>query len=321
MATIVKVGDRFKCMIRKQGYPHRSRTFGSRADAIAWGREIESMMERGLYITPNKEVEIRTVADLLNKYLAEEAKRLASYKDYVRRCRTLKEVLGSFAVESLTHQDLSEYKRRRLLVRAPQTVLHELSILHHAYVVGVQDWGLTLPRGIPRTRRPALPPGRNRRISQKELSALLADIENPEIRTAIELAVETAMRRSELMELDWSRVDLERRTALLPHTKNGTARTVPLSTRAVELLEGLKKDTGKVFSVSASTTSQAFKRACKRAGMADVRFHDLRHEATSRLFEKGLHVIEVGRITGHKTLSMLDRYTHLNVQHLVDKLA
>ncbi|WP_092582765.1 tyrosine-type recombinase/integrase [Achromobacter sp. NFACC18-2] len=68
------------------------------------------------------------------------------------------------------------------------------------------------------------------------------------------------------------------------------------------------------------SASRAFTRAVRRAGMENIRFHDRLHEATSRLFERGLNVIEVAKITGHKTLSMLDRYTHLDVRHLVDKL-
>jgi integrase len=130
------------------------------------------------------------------------------------------------------------------------------------------------------------------------------------------------MRRSELLSIRWEHVDLHRRSIYLDKTKNGLSRTVPLSPRALQVLQSVQQATrGPVFTLAASSVSQAFQRAVERAGIDHVRFHDLRHEATSRLFERGLNVIEVARITGHVTLSMLDRYTHLDVQGLVQKLS
>jgi integrase len=129
------------------------------------------------------------------------------------------------------------------------------------------------------------------------------------------------MRRSELLSIRWENIDLDRRSIYLDKTKNGLSRTVPLSPRALQVLQRVQQaTTGPVFSLVASSVTQAFQRAVERAGLEHVRFHDLRHEATSRLFERGLNVIEVARITGHVTLSMLDRYTHLDVQGLVQKL-
>jgi len=129
------------------------------------------------------------------------------------------------------------------------------------------------------------------------------------------------MRRSEILGICWENVDIDRRSIYLEKTKNGLSRTVPLSPRALQVLQSMQRTaTGPVFTLAASSVTQAFQRAVKRAGMKNIRFHDLRHEATSRLFERGLNVIEVARITGHVTLSMLDRYTHLDVQGLVQKL-
>jgi integrase len=109
----------------------------------------------------------------------------------------------------------------------------------------------------------------------------------------------------------------------LPNTKTDVPRTVPLSTTAIAALKNLGVQTeGRLFSLQGESISQAFERACEphRANVNNIRFHDLRHEATSRLFEKGLNVMEVAAITGHKTLDMLKRYTHLRAEDLARKL-
>ena len=147
------------------------------------------------------------------------------------------------------------------------------------------------------------------------------------------------MRQGELFSLEWDHVDLETQVAHLFDTKNGEDRIVPLSTKAVAVLRaipGLQE--GKVFNCSqhgvASSLRNALERAkrkylekCKslaiepkKGFLENLRLHDLRHEATSRFFEKDLNVMEVASITGHKTLSMLKRYTHLKATNLAKKL-
>ena len=127
--------------------------------------------------------------------------------------------------------------------------------------------------------------------------------------------------KGELLSLCWDNIDLYRRTAHLPMTKNGTSRDIPLSSRAIDALNALPRNlSGFVFPVSRVALRGLWLRACRRAGIEDLRFHDLRHEATSRFFEKGLNVMEVASITGHKDLRMLQRYTHLRAEDLAVKL-
>ena len=141
-------------------------------------------------------------------------------------------------------------------------------------------------------------------------------------------ALETAMRRGELLSLTWKDVDLKKRVAYLEITKNGTARAVPLSSRAVAVLESLKEEkdgvqalsVGKVFKTTDAALKKAFERACERAGINDFHFHDLRHEATSRLAEKLPNLIELAAVTGHKDLRMLKRYYHPRAEDLARKL-
>jgi len=129
------------------------------------------------------------------------------------------------------------------------------------------------------------------------------------------------MRRGEILGLERQHLNLNNRTVYLPITKNGDSRTVPLSTRTIGLLYQLPVHiSGKVFPLSETALRGLWRRTCRRAGIEDLHFHDLRHEATSRFFEKGLNVMEVGAITGHKDLRMLQRYTHLRAENLAMKL-
>jgi len=155
----------------------------------------------------------------------------------------------------------------------------------------------------------------------------------------IRFALETAMRRSELAGMTWDQVDIKKRTVTLLETKNGEKRIVPLSTEAIRILSTLpRRIDGKVWGMEPDSITQAFVRAVFRARSAyekevegtkgaldpgflsDLTFHDLRHEATSRFFEKGLNPMQVAAITGHKTLQMLKRYTHLKAEDLAELL-
>lgn len=220
---------------------------------------------------------------------------------------------------------MAKFRDQRLQVVGPQSVIHEISLLNRVLKTASMDWGIALPGGLPtaQVRKPAKPRGRDRRVTTAEIVKILDATESSELRTIVTLAVETGMRRNELASLIWEEIDLKKQIAHLPKTKTDVPRTVPLSKAAIKALKsfGTKKN-GRVFALQAESMSQAFERACAthRADIAGLRFHDLRHEATSRLFEKGLNVMEVAAITGHKTLDMLKRYTHLRAEDLAKKL-
>ncbi|MBU2804920.1 site-specific integrase, partial [Acidithiobacillus ferridurans] len=232
-------------------------------------------------------------------------------------------------------------------VLGPQSVKHELGLLQRALKKAAMEWGIALPGGIPTAMvaKPKMPKARDRRLVGDEEARLLgacAKARNPWLRPVVVFAIETAMRAGEILEsqkqnteagdedskmmqattgLLWAEVDLKRAVAHLPETKNGEARDVPLSSRAVEVLKGLPRSMdGRVFGTTYEGIHQAFVRACRRAGIDGLRFHDLRHEATSRLFERGLNPMQVAAITGHKTLQMLKRYTHLRAEDLAKLL-
>jgi integrase len=327
MPTIRKKGDRqWHVQIRKAGYPVQTKTFTTRSDAEKWGTIIESEMERGVFVS-RTEAEGTSLSDIIDRYRREvlPSKRGAASDE--SRLKTLEANFGVYRLASITSTAVAKYRDERLKVIGPQSVIHEINLLNRVLKAATMDWGIALPGGLPtaQVRKPAKPRGRDRRVSQAELNSILEHSESAELACIVTLAVETAMRRGELAGLTWSTIDLKKRVAYLPKTKTDSPRSVPLSKAAIAALKRLPRTLGegKVFQLQAESISQAFERACEshRANLVDLRFHDLRHEATSRLFEKGLNVMEVATITGHKTLDMLKRYTHLKAEDLAKKLA
>ena len=143
---------------------------------------------------------------------------------------------------------------------------------------------------------------------------------NKLIRSILIIAIETGMRRSELVSICWSNLDLDQRTLHLPITKNGHPRTIPLSTKAVEIIRNVPCIDERVFPITANALRLAWERLRRRAGITNLHFHDLRHEAISRFFERGLSVPEVALISGHRDYRMLFRYTHLRAEDVAKKL-
>lgn len=352
MASIIRRGDGWQVKIRRKGAPPISRTFTLRADAETWAKEVELEYERGNSAALRQDAQKVTVAEAMDSYLAGPVQSLKSAKDVRARLGRARERFGARYLANVRGVDVSAWRDDLLRESlAPQTVIHHLNTLSGLFSYIEAELSIALPAGNPvrSISRPAKPPDRDRRTRHGELEALLAAADagrsdrKPGMRQAIILAVETSMRLGELLGLEWSRVDLTRRTAHLVNTKNGSARTVALSSAAVEALRtlqaGPRRIDGRVF---AWLSSQSFERSwnlckararaayeadCASSGqkpdtafLADLRFHDLRHEATSRLFEKGLGTMEVASMTGHKSLSMLKRYTHIEAEKLAKKL-
>ena len=325
MPTIRKKGEgQWHVQIRKRGYPAQTKTFTKESDARRWATIIESEMERGVFVS-RTEAEGTLVKKMLQRYEEEVLPTKRGQMQDKSRIKLLIEEFGEYRMASLTSTQIAAYRDKRLKVVGPQTVIHEINMLNRVLKAATLDWGIALPGGLPtaQVRKPTKPRGRDRRVTTAEISKILEATESAELRTIVTLAVETGMRRGELASLLWEDVNLKKQTAHLPKTKTDVPRTIPLSKTAVAALKAYgMKDEGRVFSLQGESMSQAFERACEphRANIDDVRFHDLRHESTSRLFEKGLNVMEVAAITGHKTLDMLKRYTHLRAEDLAKKL-
>ena len=136
----------------------------------------------------------------------------------------------------------------------------------------------------------------------------------------IVLAVETGMRLGELLKLQWSDFDEQDRILSIRDTKNGEDRVVPLSITAFDILSALARDNSSLFETNYHAVKSAWQRLCKRAGIENLRFHDLRHEAISRFFEKGMTLPEVTMLSGHKTKTQALRYAHCDFTNIFKKL-
>jgi integrase len=266
------------------------------------------------------------LADLLKRYAAEVVprKRSADREVYLLRV-ILRHAIAQLSLHRLTATEIAKYRDHRLSLVKADTVRRELAIVRHCLVVARNEWGFALPTNpVQQVKLPRAGNPRERRVNPGELEKLLAACETSRCRwlsSVIQLAVETGMRRSELLAMRWEDVNLEARTVRLRDTKNGLPRTVPLSTVALNVIKDTPRCGTTVFGISANALRLAWERLKRRAGVSGLRFHDLRHEAVSRFFEKGLNVPEVAMISGHRDLRMLFRYTHPKPEEVAAKLS
>lgn len=266
----------------------------------------------------------RDKISILKKGYAQEKFRIATI---------CKDEIAELKFGEVTSIDIAAYRDRRLAQIniktgrpiSPANVRLEMSLLSHLYDIALIEWGGCTDNPVKRVRKPSPPPGRERRLTSREEAKIFRYCRqycNHELGIIIKIALETAMRQGEILSLCWEDVDIKKRLVHLKDTKNGSNRDVPLSLKAVECLRslGVRSD-GQVFSYSAKGLKSVWRQMVLKLNIDDLHFHDLRHEAISRLFELGtLDMMEIAAISGHKSLSMLKRYTHLKAARLVKKL-
>ncbi len=196
MATVKKLRGRWQCAVRRKGYPHQYRVFDTEQEAADWGEHIEDQMRAGIFDTGPKEPAPDTMRGLLQRYVESVSiHKTCEGRDDKPRIRRLQGALGSYSVNKLTAQRITQYKNDRLEAgAAAQTVLHDLVILHHAFVVAVEEWGLELKGPIPKTKRPRLPPGRNNRIGADAIKAIRLATSSCVLGDIVEFAVEKGVR-------------------------------------------------------------------------------------------------------------------------------
>lgn len=329
MATFTKRGDyQWQAKIRVKGHPVTSKTFNTRADADLWAKTIESEMGRGIFES-RAEAETTTFYDALGRYSREiSPSKKGHAQEFVRIKRWQADPLSMRTLASLKSSDFAKWRDDRLKTVSAATLHRDLSIVSHLFTICAKEWGISVTNPMQNIRKPSINNARERRLEYGEEGRLLdalgnsgkGTLANHWMRPLAILAIETAMRQGELLKIKWSDVDKARPIIHLSDTKNGTARDVPLSLRAKATLETLPRSIrGKVFDTTQSAVVQSWTRACRRAGIEGLTFHDLRHEATSRLAEK-LALHELMKVTGHKDTKMLARYYHPRAEDLAKKL-
>ncbi|WP_238474195.1 site-specific integrase [Pseudomonas cavernicola] len=347
MASIIKTpSGTWKALVRKTGWPTNAKTFRIKRDAEDWARRTEDEMVRGVYIQRSGS-ERMTLEMALKRYLSEVSptKKPTTQKAEATKAQQLIRHLGKYSMAALSAEIIAGYRDTRLASitnrgnpTSNNTVRLELALLSHLYTVAIQEWGLGLTfNPVLNIRKPSPGEGRDRRLSGEEERRLLAAVNahsNPMLGWMFRIALETGMRSSEIASLRRHQVDLKKRVARLSDTKNDGARTVPLSKRATEAFQAAMSnpvrpidcdlvffgEPGKDGKRRPYAFTKAWGQLKTKLGMSDLRFHDLRHEAVSRLVEGGLSDQEVSAISGHKSMQMLKRYTHLRAEDLVSKL-
>lgn len=341
MATIVKTeSGTWKALVRKTGWPTTSKTFRTKRDAEDWARRTEDEMVRGIFIqrTPSEKMSIQ---EALQRYEREVSptKKASTQKREDLRIKLLKEKFGQYSLAALTPGIVADYRDQRLAAgKSNNTVRLELALLGHLYSTAIKEWHIALPSNpVANIRKPSPGEGRNVRLNQKDQQRLLTELQthsNPMLAWIFQIAVETGMRQGEILNLKIYQVDTERRIVSLIDTKNGMPRTVPLTKLAVQVFkEALEHpmrpsdceliffgEPGKDKKRSPYQFNKIWMDIKKNIGLGKLHFHDLRHEAVSRLVEAGLSDQEVASISGHKSMQMLRRYTHLRAEDLVAKL-
>ncbi len=332
MATIRKRGElQWQAIVKRKGHPLQSKTRNTRKEAEAWARQVETEMDRGVFVS-RAEAERATLADLIERYREEELPKKRG-NGFSPALNILETKLGKYSLTQLSSKIVSDYKKNRLKVVGNESVRKEINLLSKLIDLAGKEWGMPLSvNPCAMVSRPAPGKPRDRRLEDGEFERLLVACQ-PHLGAIARFAIETAARLGELLAVRWIDIDLHKRVMILRGidqrgTKNDDAfRAVPLSSAAIEVLQELKSlpspIDGRVFYwwKASDSFNKTWRRVCERAGVKDLHFHDLRHEAASRLFEKGVFdSMEVASITGHNTLQTLKRYTHFRAEDLAKKL-
>jgi integrase len=346
MASIRRRGERWHVQIRRKDHPPICKAFGHRKDAEAWVRDTERTLDRG------EELAAPTAPACIGELLSRYAQSVSPNKrggeiEVIRLAAMARQSIGKVMASRLTTASLATWRDERLRVVAPATVARELGLLRRVMVTATHEWAVRVPlAAFEYVSKPKQPPGRVRRLPADAAAALLqacGESMNPFLRPAVVVALETGMRRGEVVALTWTDVDVDTGLIQVRETKNGHGRLIPMTALAKREFVGLSGlGRNRPFDTTGSALHQAFEHARERArkalqarpgaeqgvdhrrradALAGFRLHDLRHEAISRFFEKGLTMVEAAEVSGHRTLAMLKRYAHADVCRIADKLA
>jgi integrase len=324
MAAIRKRGCNWQVQIRRQNMPPVTRTFSKKSDATEWARFWESKADRNELPANTRILNEVSLGELVQRYLEEivPTKKGAANETIVLKA-FMRDPICSKKLSVLATSDFAAYRDKRLEAVTGKSLARWLSPLSNMFRIARFEWGLPLSNPLTDLRLVTTDRKRQRRLHEGELERLLLAVRrsrNRYIKPVILFAIETAMRRGEILAMQWDHLDFIRCSVAIPEAKNGHSRTILLSPRAIALVQGLPRDRERVFPTTPVALRLAWDRLTARAGIADLHFHDLRHEAISRFFELGLTVPEVASISGHRDIRMLMRYAHADVSRLIQKL-
>lgn len=335
MASLRYRNGKWQVQVRRYGHTPQAKSFQSKADAQRWARHVEAELDRTLIPHDPRLLSTITVAELLARYCDTHT---CAHRGHVSEAKRIEVFLrqdwSRLPLAKASPTVFSRYRDARLKQVQAGTVIRELGLLRSIFETARREWGYAaFQNPLAGLKKPKAPEGRERRLKTGELPALMeacGSVAGSWLKHGIQLAIETGLRRGELLAIRWQDVNFDKATLHVPFTKTDKARTIPLTDKAIAILTERKAasttDAEYAFPVSANAFRLAWER-CKRraertgcAGVRELRFHDLRHEAVSRFFEMGLNTAEVASISGHRDLRMLFRYTHLKPEDIGAKL-
>lgn len=317
MASIQKRAKSWRAVIRRKGHPVQIKSWPTKAAAEAWARSVESAMDQATFVDTRSYR--GTGVQLLQRYHDEvsPAKKGARWE----RVRLRKLMRASFLtkpVNDVQKMDVIRWKQAQSVSGA--SLRREMVLLSSVFNHAKKEWQLPVINPMQGVSKPADSKARSRRPTAAELGAIRSHFQNKKMGVLVDLAIETAMRLGEMCSLTWADVYISERYVHLRDTKNGHERMVPLSTHAAIVLGKLTEKTGRVFPFSAQSAGVYWRRAMKELEIKDLHFHDLRHEAATRLAGKLSNVLELAAVTGHRDLRMLQRYFHPDPTDLARKI-
>lgn len=339
MANIRELRNRkgvtsYSVQVRLKGFPTQHSTFSKLTDAKKWIQEVESAIRDGRYFKTS-EAKKHTFSEMIDRYIDQCVKDCQRYrKKKIAHLSWWKEQLGDYLLSDVTpsmiaaqRDTLLKQVTYRKTKRSPATVVRYLASLSHPFTVAFKEWGWIEESPMKKVTKPKESRGRVRFLSDEERMRLLEACEQSSSKylyAVVVLAISTGMRRSEIMNLKWSDVDLSRGRIILHETKNGERRPVSLTGQALKTISDLDKvrriDSQLIFPGVKRVKNPIVLRfhwelALKRAKIEDFRFHDLRHSCASYLAMNGASLSEISEVLGHKTLQMVKRYAHLSEMH------
>ena len=321
MASFRKRNRKWQVRIQRQDYPAVAKSFMDLKVAKQWALKTESEMERGVFMHANPSGQLSQCLQRYQQDILPTKKNPNA--DWYRINRLCQYPIARKHIKSIKSHDVAELRDTLIKEnKSANTIRLYLAILSHLFTIAVTEWGYEgINNPVLRIRKPRLPQSRDTRLSDDDIHLICRKSQSKLLPLLIHVALDTAMRVSEIVNLKVIDCDFKERMITVRNTKNYHDRCIPMTKKVYKILMHQQRlQTEKFFHIAAHGVSGAFYRACKRAGIPDASFHTLRHEAISRLFEKGLQYMDIATISGHKSLSMLQRYTHLNFKYLRNQL-
>lgn len=324
---------RYHVQIRKRGHPSQTATFDRLTDAKRWITDVESDIQRGRFLQ-HYEARKHTVAEMIDRWrnecLPDKPRSRRTFEGQLSWWETQ---LGDYLLSDLTPERITQSrdKLRRLGASGrpvtPSTVNRYLACLSIVLSAAVKDWHWISDNPSRQVRKLVEARGRTRFLSETERVRLLKVCQkspNRMLYPAVLLSITTGVRQSECLNLTWDRLDLKQGRVTIIESKNGEPRSIPLAKQTLTVLRNYARirrlDTHLVFPsdrdpLKPTALRHAWLLVLKAAKIEDFRWHDLRHSAASYLAMSGATLTEIADILGHKTLQMVQRYSHLSEQH------